>query len=239
MRFPRNATIFRGQLDVAAFAGLFFLLALFLLLASLVYTPGVMVDLKAGPHGLTGFDQTTLTLAERRTVEVTASGEILYQNRAYTLNELEQLRNELKKGDGEAVLVVAAYPASPREPVLALRELARDLSMEFHAPGFPIQLAEGHNLPGTANRTFTMAVNLGGQFFHANQIVSEQVLRSRLEAAVRQSTEPLTLVVLADESTELKVYVRLTALAREAQVDQVLYATQPRVFSRAAKPLLK
>lgn len=40
MRFARNARIFRGQLDAAPFAAVFFLLVIFMMLGSLVYTPG-------------------------------------------------------------------------------------------------------------------------------------------------------------------------------------------------------
>ena len=43
MRFPRNAKIFRGQLDAAPLAGVFFLLLIFFLLSSrLAFTPGVL-----------------------------------------------------------------------------------------------------------------------------------------------------------------------------------------------------
>ena len=46
MKFPRQAKIFRGQLDVAPFAGVFFLLAIFLLLhSSLVLPTGVQLQL--------------------------------------------------------------------------------------------------------------------------------------------------------------------------------------------------
>ena len=46
MRFPRNKQIFRGQLDVAAFAGMLFILLVFILLRSqLVFTPGVPIRL--------------------------------------------------------------------------------------------------------------------------------------------------------------------------------------------------
>jgi hypothetical protein len=40
MKFPRNARIFRGQLDAAPFAAVLFLLVIFLMLGSLVYTTG-------------------------------------------------------------------------------------------------------------------------------------------------------------------------------------------------------
>ena len=46
MRFPHNTKIFRGQLDAAPFLGVFFLLLIFLLLnSSLVFTPGVEIQL--------------------------------------------------------------------------------------------------------------------------------------------------------------------------------------------------
>ena len=45
MRFARHAKIFRGPLDPAPVAGVLLLLMIFMLLGSLVYTPGVLVDL--------------------------------------------------------------------------------------------------------------------------------------------------------------------------------------------------
>jgi biopolymer transport protein ExbD len=60
MKFPRNARIFRGQLDAAPFAGVFFLLVIFVALGKLLFTPGVQVSLPAtgnlllaGPVGST------------------------------------------------------------------------------------------------------------------------------------------------------------------------------------------
>ena len=46
MKFPRNARIFRGQLDASPFVGVLFLVAIFLLLnSSLVFVPGVAIKL--------------------------------------------------------------------------------------------------------------------------------------------------------------------------------------------------
>ena len=46
MKFPRNAKVFRGQLDVAAFAGVFFALCLMLVFSTLlVHSPGVEIQL--------------------------------------------------------------------------------------------------------------------------------------------------------------------------------------------------
>ena len=49
MKFPRNARIFRGQLDAAPFAAVFFLLVIFMMLGSLVYTPGARLRVAASP----------------------------------------------------------------------------------------------------------------------------------------------------------------------------------------------
>src|SRR6185436_19035308 len=47
MKFPRNTRIFRGQLDVAPVACVFFTTALFLFLHSqIVFVPGVRLDLQ-------------------------------------------------------------------------------------------------------------------------------------------------------------------------------------------------
>ena len=46
MKFPRNARIFRGQLDASPFVGVLFLVAIFLLLnSSLVFVPGIAINL--------------------------------------------------------------------------------------------------------------------------------------------------------------------------------------------------
>jgi biopolymer transport protein ExbD len=74
MKFPRNAKIFRGSLDAAPFAGVFFLLVLFVMLASLVYTPGVAIQLPVASLDLTGMQGPSLILA------VDAAGRIYFEN---------------------------------------------------------------------------------------------------------------------------------------------------------------
>src|SRR5690348_7154256 len=68
MKFPRNARIFRGQFDAAPFASVFFLLVIFAVLSSLVYTPGVRLRLpQAGgwtpQDGLPGVEGPTVSVA--------------------------------------------------------------------------------------------------------------------------------------------------------------------------------
>ncbi len=135
MKFTRNAKIFRGQLDAAPFAGVCFLFVIFLLLATLVYTPGVT-----------------------------------------------------------------------------------------------IHLPEATNLPGTDRPTLAVAVGASGQFYFENQLIQEAQLKSRLKAAVQDSTEPLTLVVQADIAVTNGTQSRLLMLAREVGIKEVVLATRPRAF---------
>lgn len=73
MKYPRTARIFRGQLDAAPFAGVFFLLLIFVLLASLVYTPGVRIELPAAGQFATP-NKPTIRVA------VDAKGRYFYEN---------------------------------------------------------------------------------------------------------------------------------------------------------------
>jgi biopolymer transport protein ExbD len=132
MRFPRNAKVFRGQLDAAPFAGVFFCLLIFLLLASLTYTPGVRIQLPAA-------------------------------------------------GD----------------------------------------------LPGPKQPSLAVVVGPAGQLYFQNQLVSAEELTSQLQAAVKKSAEPLTLVVQADKGVKYETLVSLTLLARQAGIRDALLATHP------------
>ena len=63
MKFPRNARIFRGQLDASPFVGVLFLVAIFLLLnSSLVFVPGVAIKLPEAAD-LPGVTGRTVTVA--------------------------------------------------------------------------------------------------------------------------------------------------------------------------------
>jgi len=143
MKFPRNARIFRGQLDAAPFAAVFFLLVIFVLLTSLVYTPGVHINLPAAP--------------------------------------------------------------------------AADIA-------------------GVAGPTVTVAVDKEGRYYYKNQIISEADLKRSLEAEVKKSSEPLTLVFLADQGTAYGVCVHLAGLARTLTgIKDVLWQTLPRPATSFSK----
>ena len=142
MRFPRNTRIFRGQLDAAPIAGVFFLLVIFLLLnSSLVFTPGV-----------------------------------------------------------------------------------------------PIQLPDGVNLPGAANRTLVVAVDGNGQFYFENQVIGQEQLKEKLQTAVSEARQPLTLVVQADKKVIHDKLMTLWLLARSAGIQEIIQATRPPVVPAASPP---
>ncbi len=132
MRFQRNAKIFRGRLDAAPLAGVFFLLLIFMLLASLVYTPGI-----------------------------------------------------------------------------------------------PIQLPSSQKTIGVSGPTVVVAINVAGQFFFENQMISEAQLKSHLAAEAGKASAPLTLVVLADKAVEYAVIVRLAELAEQAGIQHSLLQVRP------------
>jgi biopolymer transport protein ExbD len=81
MRFERKARIFRGTLDPSAAAGVLLLLLIFMLLGSLLYTPGVTIDLPEGGNW-PGSDNPTVVVA------MDASGQCFFENRAVREGEL-------------------------------------------------------------------------------------------------------------------------------------------------------
>jgi biopolymer transport protein ExbD len=86
MRFPRQTKVFRGQLDAAPFAGVFFCLLLLLLIStSLVFPPGIPLELpQAGD--LPGLDRPMTVVA------VDAHGQLYFENQVI---DEEALRRKL------------------------------------------------------------------------------------------------------------------------------------------------
>jgi len=135
MKFPRNARIFRGQLDAAPFAAVFFLLVIFVLLTTLIYTPGVHIQLPAAPAAA---------------------------------------------------------------------------------------------LTGVEGPTVALAVDKQGRYYYKNQVVSEADFKRNLDAEVKKSSQPLTLVLLVDREATSSVFVRLSELAQGKGIKGVVLQTLPR-----------
>lgn len=138
MKFPRNARIFRGQLDVAPFAGVFFLLVIFLLLhSSLVFTPGVRIQLpEADGPALPGLAKPSAM------VVMDLNGQLYYENQV--IEELE-LRKRLKaavKKNRDLVLIIQADKSVRLDAFFRLSKWAgeigiREVLMAARSPVYP------------------------------------------------------------------------------------------------------
>ena len=120
MRFPVSVKPFRGQLDVAAFAGVLMLLIVFLLLTSLVYTPGVRLHLPVA-HDLPGTDRPTVAVA------LDGDGRYYFQNQLIAEADLRGRLHSAATNSAEPLtLVVQADQTVSYEMLIRLTMLARD-----------------------------------------------------------------------------------------------------------------
>jgi biopolymer transport protein ExbD len=99
MKFPRNARIFRGQLDVAPFAIVFLLLVLFMMLSSLIYTPGVQLQLPVA-NDLPGTDAPTVSIGVDR------DGRLYFENQWIEENDLKSRLRTFKTNSAEPLVVL-------------------------------------------------------------------------------------------------------------------------------------
>jgi len=138
MKFPRNARIFRGQLDAAPFVAVLFILALFLMISSLVYTPGIHVQLPVA-DGFPGTDKPTVAVAVDR------NGRLYYENQGIEETDLKlRLRKAVSESPKPLVLVVEADEAVPYSQIVRLTLLARDAGIgEALLATLPRPLAQG------------------------------------------------------------------------------------------------
>ena len=123
MRFPRHARIFKGQLDAAPFAGVFFLILIFLTFNSpLVFTPGVRIELPRG-------EARPGTANPTARVYVDPVGQYYFENQLIAdarLQQRLQAAATAAHAHGEALtLLVIADKHTPSEHLFRLGELAR------------------------------------------------------------------------------------------------------------------
>ncbi len=178
------------------------LLMMFMLLSSLVYTPGVLV--KLGPKG--------------QTITVTRTNTISFAGQVYQPSDLAQLRNDLKTWPSSTDFSVALEPGADSD-------LAGQVSNQFQ-----ITLPVGKNLTGTDNPTVVVAVNFRGQCFYENRLVQDAELKNELARRVKSAArdgKSLDMILMLDEAAEIQVLNRFFELAREAGIAEVLLAGQP------------
>jgi len=205
MRFARHARIYRGPLDAAPLAGVAFLLILFLLLTSLVYTPGALVRLADGAPPPVN--------AER--LEVTRSGALVF--RGVTYKNLTEAKAALRQPPLRPLNLVVDNGADP--------SVARAISSWFD-----VNLPSGQQLTGADNPGAIVAVNFRGQTFFGNQLMDEATLKAALQArlqAARRRGSDLTLIITADKETTQQTMMRLYDLARAIGFKEVVLGDQP------------
>jgi biopolymer transport protein ExbD len=119
MKFPRNARIFRGQLDAAPFVAVFFLLVMFLMLGSLMYTPGVKLDLPLA-EDLPSTDKPTISVA------IDSGGRYYFDNQLVQEKQLSTSLTQAVLASAQPLtLVMYADRAVSTEMLINLSMLAR------------------------------------------------------------------------------------------------------------------
>jgi biopolymer transport protein ExbD len=131
-------------------------------------------------------------------------------------------------------LLCSPFEIAPFAAVFFLLVIFMMLGALLPTPGIPLQPPSASDLPGIEKPSVAVAVDAGGRFYFANQIVTEVELKSRLTTAAKSSREPLTLVIHADKFVTYNQLVRLTLLARDAGIQNALLATLPRVVNAPA-----
>lgn len=217
MKFQRTAKIFRSPINAVPLVNVGFLLLFFIMLSSLVYTPGISFRLDEK------FNQPALF----KKLSITHSGEVLFENKTYKIDEMEKLREELKALPADCVLDVTTADGAPKQLVSLLREQTKNLSVNSQWNNSSIELPTGSNLSGTDNPTVMVAINFGRQIFYENRMISTNQLSEKLQAAAQKSPAPLTLVLLADRSVENDMIMQLGILARNAGIHEMLLAARP------------
>jgi len=135
-----------------------------------------------------------------------------------------------------ARLLRGPFDMAPFAAVLFLLVIFLMLGGLLPMPGVPLRLPLASGLPGTDQPTIAVALDAGGRSFFANQIIAKAQLKSALQAAVRKSREPLTLVIQADRAVTYEQLMHLTLLAREAGITNALLAALPGAVSVPAEP---
>ena len=138
MKFPRRAKLFRNPFDMTAYAAVFFLMVIFLVLGAQRYTPGVKIQLPVAGE-LPGTDKPTVTVA------MDESGFYYFNNQMIDESALKaELTNAVSTATEQLILVIQADRAVKQERVVRLALLARDA-------GIPEALLA--TLPRTAAQT--------------------------------------------------------------------------------------
>jgi biopolymer transport protein ExbD len=220
MRFQRNTKIFRGGVDAAPFAAVFFLIVMFVMLFySHVFFPGVPIKLA---------DQEGAPEMENRTAKVLASGEVEFLGTPYTPREFRaELRTRGQQGTLPKRVLIESEAKADADFASEVENLLKGAGIDLKLPGTRLELPDDAGFPGAPNPVVVVGINLNGQLFFQHQLVSETVLEERLAAAVKRASEPLTLLLQADKNVPAEKIVILSRIASRAGISEMRIATKP------------
>ena len=223
MRYPRNVKIFRGGVDAAPFAGLFFSTILFMVLFySHVFFPGVPIALA---------DEEEPPDATDRTVEVLKDRTIRFLGEVYDMPAFQQeLAGRVKRGELPKRVILENEPGAPGNLVTQVGNLLSEAGTRIKLPRSRMELPDDAGFIGTPNPVVVVGVNLNGQIFYQHQKIQEAALEMRLAEAVEKADGPLTMVLQADKNLPLGKSVELSKIARKAGIAQVVIGTRPPIL---------
>ena len=135
-----------------------------------------------------------------------------------------------------ARLLHSTFDVAPFAAVFFLLIIFLALAVFLLAPGLSLHLPVAGDLPGIDKPTVAVAIDADDRLFFANQIVTEDKLKSDLYAAAKNARQPLTLIVQADEAVTYGQLVHLTLLAHDVGIHDVLLARLPRVINASSQP---
>jgi biopolymer transport protein ExbD len=218
MKFPRNTRIFRGQLDMAPVACLFFATALMLFLHSqTVFVPGVRLDLQPS--------------RDTNRPSLFIDSEDLFHYGEETMSEgafARRLKADAEKGRAPGTILLQVDLGASTNALNALRTVAAELSIALEPPGMRIALPVSPDQAGVNTPSVIVAVNANGQVFFENQLVQrDDDLEARLARAASAAREPLTLILRMDRAVAVETFVKLSDMARKAGFAQVVVGTRP------------
>jgi biopolymer transport protein ExbD len=123
MKFPRRAKLLRNPFDMTAYAAVFFLMVLLLLLGSRFYTPGVKLELPAAGE-LPGTDRPSLTVA------LDEAGRYYFRDQVIEEAALQvEFTNAVSRCPEPLTLIIQADKAVRQESLVRLTLLARDAGL--------------------------------------------------------------------------------------------------------------
>jgi biopolymer transport protein ExbD len=218
MKFPRNTRIFRGQLDMAPVACLFFATALMLFLHSqTVFVPGARLDL----HPSKDTNRPSLFIDSE---DLFHYGEETMSAGAFA----RRLKGDAEKSRAPGTILLEVDPGASTNAINDLRTIAAELSIALERPGMRIALPVSPDQAGVNTPSVIVAVNANGQVFFENQLVrKDEDLEARLAKAATAAREPLTLILRMDRAVAVETFVKLSDMARKAGFSQVVVGTRP------------